>query len=104
MVAKGEGEGEGIHWEFAVDRCKLLSVGWITHQVLLQSTGNYIQYPVINHHGKEYGKISMCVTESRGCTAEIKTALSVNSTSTKDIKEKKKRKNESLEDHSSFRV
>ena len=25
-------------------------------QVLLYSTGNYIQYPVINHNGKEYEK------------------------------------------------
>ena len=24
--------------------------------VLLYSTGNYIQYPVINHNGKEYEK------------------------------------------------
>ena len=25
-------------------------------QDLVYSTGNYIQYPVINHNGKEYGK------------------------------------------------
>ena len=28
-------------------------------QVLLYSTGNYIQYPVINHNGKLYEKIYM---------------------------------------------
>ena len=27
------------------------------NKVLLYSTGNYIQYPVINHNGKEYEKI-----------------------------------------------
>ena len=29
---------------------------WISNKVLLYSTGNYIQYPVINHNGKEYEK------------------------------------------------
>ena len=38
----------------------------INSKVLLHSTGNYIQYPVINHNGKEYEKESMymykCIT------------------------------------------
>ena len=52
MVAKGE-EGVGrVDWEFGVSRCKLLYVEWIK-KVLLYSTGNYIQYPVINNNGKE---------------------------------------------------
>ena len=42
-----------MDWEFGFNRCKLLNIGWI-HKVLLYSTGNYIQYPVINH--KEKGK------------------------------------------------
>ena len=29
---------------------------WINSKVLQYSTGSYIQYPVINHNGKEYGK------------------------------------------------
>ena len=37
--------------EFGVSRCKLLYIGWINNQVLLNSTGNYKQYPAINHHG-----------------------------------------------------
>ena len=42
-------------------------------QVLLYSTGNYIQYPMINHNAKEYEKrIYLCITESLCCTAEIK--------------------------------
>ena len=45
-----------VDWEFGISRCKLLYIGWINNKVLLYSTGKYIQYPVINHHGKEYEK------------------------------------------------
>ena len=31
-------------------------IGWINTKVVLYSSGNYIQYPVINHNGKEYEK------------------------------------------------
>ena len=46
-------------------------------QVLLCSTGNYIQYPVINHNGREYekGHIYRCIIESLCSTAETSTAL-----------------------------
>ena len=75
MVAKREGGG-GLHWEFGVSRCKLLYMGWINNKVLLYSTGNYIQYPVINNNGKEYKKnVYMYITESLCCTAEINTTL-----------------------------
>ena len=37
------------------------------------STGNYIQYPGINHNGKEYEYIYIFF--SPYCTAEINTAL-----------------------------
>ena len=50
------GGGEGMDWEFGISRCKLLYIGWINNKVLLYSTGNYIQCPVINHNGKEYEK------------------------------------------------
>ena len=46
-----------MDWELGVGRCKLLDRGWINHKVLLDSTGNYIQYPVINHTGKVYKKV-----------------------------------------------
>ena len=46
------GGGGGKDQEFGVSRCKLLYTGWINNKVLLYSTGNYIQYPVINHNGK----------------------------------------------------
>ena len=53
-------------------------------QLLPFSTGNYIQYPVINQNGKEYEKniyiyiyiyICICITESLCYTAVINTAL-----------------------------
>ena len=53
VVAKGEGGRGGVDWEFGTSRCKLLNIGWINYNVLLSSTGNYIQYPVISHNGKE---------------------------------------------------
>ena len=48
VMAKEEGGWEGMDWESGVSRCKLQYIGWINHQVLLYSTGNYIQYPGIN--------------------------------------------------------
>ena len=54
MVAKGERVGRGMEWEVGVSRCKLSYIEWINNKVLLYSTENYIQYPMINHNGKEY--------------------------------------------------
>ena len=51
VVAKGGDE----NWEFGIIRCKLLYIGWI-NKVLLYSTGNYIQYPVISHNRKYKNK------------------------------------------------
>ena len=56
VVAKREGSGRGMEWEVGISRCKLLSLEWVNNMVLLYSTGNYIQYPGINHNGKEYEK------------------------------------------------
>ena len=50
VVAKGEGVGGGMEWEVRVSRCKLLYTEWINNTVLLYSTENYIQYPMINHN------------------------------------------------------
>ena len=38
-----------MDWEFGVGRCKLLSLEWINNKVVMCSTVNYIEYPVINH-------------------------------------------------------
>ena len=68
-----------MDWEFGASRCKLLYIEWINNKVLLYSIGNYIQYPVIKHNGKEYEKVYIYVyiyvTESLCCTAEINTTL-----------------------------
>ena len=50
------------------------------------STGNYTQYPVINHNGKEYEKECVCVciyiyiyiTETLCCTIQINGTLIYN--------------------------
>ena len=34
---------------------------WINNEVLLFSTGNYIQYPMIDYNGKEYEKKYMYI-------------------------------------------
>ena len=39
-----------------VSKSKLLYVEWIHNKILLDSTENYIQYPMVNHNGKEYFK------------------------------------------------
>ena len=54
MVAKGEGVEGGVEWEVGVSRCKLSYIEWMNKKILLYSIGNYIQYPMINHNGKEY--------------------------------------------------
>ena len=58
VVAKGEGGGGGMDWEFGVSRCTLLYIEWINNKVLLYSTGR-IQCPMINYNGKEYEKECM---------------------------------------------
>ena len=63
LVGEGRGGGRGggkVEWEFGVNRSKLLYIEWINNKVLVYSTENYIQYPMINHNGKEHIK-RMCV-------------------------------------------
>ena len=42
VVAKGEGEGVGVDWELGVNRHKLLPSAWISNEILLCSTRNYV--------------------------------------------------------------
>ena len=56
---KGVGEGWIENLRLANAR-SLLYREWISKD-LLYSTGNYIQYPVINHNGKEHKKGCVCV-------------------------------------------
>ena len=50
------GRGSGRDWQFGVSTCKLLHLEWISYEVLLYSTGKYIQSLGIDHNGKEYQK------------------------------------------------
>ena len=75
VVAKGEGVEGGLEWEGGVSRGQLVYMEWVNNKVLLYSTGKYIQYPVINHNGKEYEKIYLGIIESLCCTAVINTTL-----------------------------
>ena len=47
---QGGGGGSRMDSEFGVGRCKLLHLKWISNEVLLYSTGNYIQSLGIDHY------------------------------------------------------
>ena len=47
VVVKGLVGRRELDWEFGISRC----IEWM-NKILLYSTGNYIQYPVINHNEK----------------------------------------------------
>ena len=75
LVAQGWAEGQ-TDWESGVSSCRLLYTEWINSKVLVYSTVYTVysvQYPVINHSGKEYAK--ECITASLYCTAEMSTTL-----------------------------
>jgi len=58
-------------------------IEWIKNKALLYTIENYIQYPTINHNGKEYSKKEYkCIPKPLCCTAEINTTLYINYTST----------------------
>ena len=57
---RGACERDGVQ-EAGASRCKLVDKQW-TDKVLLYSTGNQVQYPMINHSGKNILKIMyICV-------------------------------------------
>jgi len=56
----------GLDWECGTSRCKLLYIAWLNSKVLWYSIGNYIQYSVINHNGKETKKDSLGCLMSPG--------------------------------------
>ena len=49
---QGGGGGNGMDWEFGVSRCKLQQLEWRSNEVLLYSTGNYIQSLGRDHNGR----------------------------------------------------
>ena len=68
---KGGGgwERSGIYRELGVNRCKLLPLEWISHEILLYSTGNYIQALMMEHDNVRKKCIHVCVTGSPCCAA-----------------------------------
>ena len=54
VVASGRRLGGGMECLFGLSRWEPLYTEWINNKVLLYSTGNCTQYPMINHHGKEF--------------------------------------------------
>jgi len=50
VLVRKERGGEGINEEVRISRHKLLYKTQINNKVLLCNTGNYIQYPVVNHN------------------------------------------------------
>ena len=72
MVAKGERDRrEGKYWELGISRCNHR----IDNEGLLFSTGNYIQYYMINHMEKNMRNICVCIyiIDSLCCTVESNT-------------------------------
>ena len=55
VVTRLAAGGRGLDWEFGISTCKLVCIEWI-NKALLNSTGNGIQYLVVNHNGEEYEK------------------------------------------------
>ena len=41
-----------------------INLEWRNKKVLLYSTGNYTQYPMTNHNGKEYLKQKLCICKT----------------------------------------
>jgi len=52
VIAKEEWGGSEMDGEFGAGRCKLLHLEWINNDVLLYSTGNYIQFLRMEHDGR----------------------------------------------------
>ena len=65
------GGGSGMDWEFGVNRCKLLPLEWISHGILLYSSGNHVWSLVIEHdNGEKKECIHVCVAGSPRCAVE----------------------------------
>ena len=56
-----QGGGGKMETELGTSKCKLVHTERINNKDLLYRTTNDIQYPVINHNGKEHEKECICV-------------------------------------------
>ena len=55
----------------------LFHLEWVSNEVLLYCTGDYIQSLGVEHDGRQYEKknVCICMTRSLCCTAEIDITL-----------------------------
>ena len=65
------GGGSGMDWESGVNRCRLLPLEWISSEILMCNTGNYV-WSLMMEHGNVRKKecIHVCITGSPCCTVE----------------------------------
>ena len=79
VVAKGEGAGVGRTGGLGVSRCKLLHLGCISNEILLQSRETYSQSLVMEPEGRYYEKkniyVCICITGLLCCIAVIDRTL-----------------------------
>ena len=61
VVAKGEEEGVGWIGELGVNRCRLLPLEWISNEMLLCSTGNYVWSLMMEHDNVRKKNVYMYV-------------------------------------------
>ena len=86
-----------MDWESGISGSKPSYREWIKNKILQYSSGNYIQYNVIYHNGKEKFKVYIYthtyiyITESLCYTAEINTVFEISYSSTKVLKIRKMR-------------
>ena len=80
------GGGNGRDWEFGVSRCKLFHLEWMSNEVLLHSTWNYIRGQIMTEDNIKKGMgvcvcvcvcvcLCVCMTGSLCYTAGIVTTL-----------------------------
>ena len=75
-----------MDWEFGADRGQLLHLEWISNEVLLYSTGNYIQSLGIENMMEDgmrkrmYTHTHIYMSGSLCYMAEIETVLKINNT------------------------
>ena len=73
---RSSGGGSGMDWEAGVSTCKRLHLEWIRSEILLYSPRNCIQSLVMERDRaweREKKTVSVCITGSLCCTAEINT-------------------------------
>ena len=64
------------HHSLGVSRYQLVCIAWINNKDLLNSTGDYMKYPLINYNGKNILKrMYIYIYLNHCCTAEINTIL-----------------------------